>query len=36
MVAVALDIEEQWETEGEIVGEDLRLDTLPILSLRGI
>jgi hypothetical protein len=36
MVAAALDIREQWETEGEILGEDLRLDAPPIFALGGI
>jgi hypothetical protein len=36
MAAAALDIQEQWETEGEILGEDLMLDALLIFALRGI
>jgi len=34
--AAALDIQEQWETEGEILGEDLMLDAPPIFALGGI
>jgi len=36
MVAVALDIREQWEAEGEILGEVLMLNAPPIFSLGGI
>jgi hypothetical protein len=36
MAVAALDIREQWETEGEILGEDLMLDAPPIFALGGI
>jgi hypothetical protein len=36
MVAAALEIEEQWEAKGEILGEDLRLDVPSIFALAGV
>ena len=36
MAVAALDIREQWETEGEILGEDLMLDAPKIFALGGI
>ena len=36
MAAAALDIREQWEAEGEILGEDLMLDAPPNFALGGI
>ncbi len=36
MVAAALEIGKQWEADGEILGEDLRLDAPPIFSLGGV
>jgi hypothetical protein len=36
MAAAALDIREQWEAEGEMLGEDLMLDAPPIFALGGI
>ena len=32
----ALDIRQQWEAEGKILGEDLMLDAPPIFALGGI
>jgi hypothetical protein len=32
MTVAVLEIGEQWEAEGEILGEDLRLDAPPILN----
>ena len=36
MVAAAKEIEDQWKAKGEILGEDLRLDQLPIFALGGV
>jgi len=36
MAAAALDIRQQWEAEGKILGEDLMLDAPPIFALGGI
>ena len=36
MVAVAQDIGEQWRAEGEILGEDLRLDGPPMFELGSV
>jgi len=35
MAAAALDIREQWEAEGEILGEDFMLDAPPMFALGG-
>jgi hypothetical protein len=36
MAAALLEIGEQWEAKGIILGEDLRLDVPPIFSLGGV
>ncbi len=36
MAAASLEMGEQWEAEGRILGEDWRLDAAPIFSLGGV
>jgi hypothetical protein len=36
MAEASLEMEEQWEAEGRILGEDWRLDAAPIFSLGGV